>query len=333
MEELTTRSTDDSAKLMFGMRLSLVASFVLLVVKVAAAWWSHSVAVFSDAAESVAHVFAVGFALFSLHLSLKPADETHPYGHAKISFFSSAFEGAMILAAAVFVVYESAVQLAGGPALQSPELALVLTVVVIVLNGALGGYLVRLGRRRNSIVLEANGHHVLTDCYTSLGVVVGLLLAWTTGWNKWDPVCAIVVSVNMAWTAWRLISRSVHGLMDHADPALRGQIDEVLARETRAAGVTFHALRHRHLGDSLWADVHLVFPSGVLLRDAHRTATRIERAVNDALGPEVFLTTHLESAEDHDVLHATGTAGLERPLDAGADPVGDGHPQRDGPPA
>ncbi|MEZ5301005.1 MAG: cation diffusion facilitator family transporter [Verrucomicrobiales bacterium] len=142
------------------------------------------------------------------------------------------------------------------------------------MNGALGWHLLRLGKRRNSIVLEANGHHVLTDCYTSFGVAAGLVLAWLTGWKKWDAICAIAVAGNMIWAARSLLSRSIHGLMDHADPALRSRLEEILARSCGARGVAFHALRFRSLGDALWADVHLTLPGKTLLRDAARQGDR-----------------------------------------------------------
>lgn len=303
MESLPPRPDEENAALLSAVRLSFAAGVVLLGIKVAAAWWSGSVAVFSDAAESVAHVIAVGFAWFSLRLSLKPADETHPYGHAKIAYFSSAFEGGIILAAALWVIYQASADLVGEPSLSRPDIGLWFTALVTALNGALGWHLLRLGKRRNSIVLEANGHHVLTDCYTSFGVAAGLVLAWLTGWKKWDAICAIAVAGNMIWAARSLLSRSIHGLMDHADPALRSRLEEILARSCGARGVAFHALRFRSLGDALWADVHLTLPGKTLLRDAHAKATEIEREVNEAFGPSVYLTTHLESAEDHEEIH------------------------------
>ncbi len=303
METITSRSQKDHDAMIFAMRLSLVAGAVLLVVKMAAAWWSQSVAILSDAAESVAHLLAVGFSYFSLRLSLKPADANHPYGHAKIAFFSSGFEGAMILAAAVLVAYQSVQDLVTHPGLEHAVVGIWFTIGVVIVNGSLGWYLLREGRKRNSIVLEANGQHVLTDCYTSLGVIAGLVLAYATGWKQWDPICALVVSTNMAWTAIRLMRRSFHGLMDQADPQFTEHLEAILTAETKRRGLTYHALRHRNLGDSIWVDVHLVFPPGALLRPSHESATEIEKAVNDAFGPAVYVTTHLESAEDHDRIH------------------------------
>ncbi len=303
MEGIKSRSPEEHAQLMFAMRISLALGVVMLVFKGAGAWMSESVAVLSDAAESVVHIVAVGFAYFSLKLSFKPADESHPYGHAKIAFFSSGVEGALITGAAMFVAYESLHELIHEPRISRPDVGLWFTGIVVVLTGIVGIYLLRTGKKQRSIVLEANGQHVLADCYTSLGVIVGLMLTWLTGWKYWDPICAMIVGGNMAWVGLHLMSRSVHGLMDRVDPDLGKKLEDVLKKETIARGVKFHKLRHRDLGDSLWAEVHLLFPEGLLLKDAHIMATEIEEAVSAACDDEVHLTTHLESAEDHDAVH------------------------------
>ncbi len=311
METVHQRDRVEARQLLLAMRVSFAFGIAFLLIKGGGAWYTGSVALLGDAAESVVHVFAVGFALFSLHLSLKPADRSHPYGHAKIGFFSSGFEGAMILMAGLFVSMEAIRDMTGdGPRIEAPLVALWLTVGIVLATGGLGWYLLHTARRRRSIVLEANGHHVLTDCYTSLGVLVGLLLTWLSGWAYWDPICALVVAANMLRCGLRLMRRSFNGLMDTADPAMDDQLQESMQRETSSRGVKYHALRHRDLGDSHWVDVHLLFPPGVTLRDAHEVATEIERAVAGSLEVPVQLTTHLESIEDHDRLHGS--------------PVGDG---------
>lgn len=308
MESVLQRSPAEARQLLLAMRLSLAFGLFFLVVKGAGAWYTGSIALLGDAAESVVHVFAVGFALFSLHLTLKPADGSHPYGHAKIAFFSSGFEGAMILMASLFVGLEAVRDIASGePRIDAPLVAIWLTVGVVVITGSLGLYLLRLGRRTRSLVLEANGQHVLTDCYTSIAVLVGLLLTWISGWNFWDPICALVVALNMARCGTHLVWRSFKGLMDSADPDITERLEECIGRETRQRGLRFHALRHRDLGDSHWVDVHLLFPPGISLRDAHRIATEVEQAVAGSLGIPLQLTTHLESSEDHDQLHGHQT--------------------------
>ncbi|MCF6310813.1 MAG: cation diffusion facilitator family transporter [Verrucomicrobiales bacterium] len=305
MEGIKSRSQEEHAQLMFAMRISLALGVVMLVFKGAGAWYSESVAVMSDAAESVVHIVAVGFAYFSLKLSFKPADETHPYGHAKIAFFSSGVEGALITAAALFVSFEAVKDLIREPRISRPDVGLWFTGVVVVLTGVVGLYLLKTGKKQRSIVLEANGQHVLADCYTSLGVIIGLVLTWVTGWKYWDPICAGAVGLNMAWVGLHLMSRSVHGLMDRVEPKVKLELEQILDKETRLHEMEFHKLRVRDLGDSLWAEVHLLFPEGMLLRDAHALATEIEQAVAEACLGDVHLTTHLESIEDHDAVHSS----------------------------
>jgi len=307
MSDWTIQSRDESeqSELLRAIRRSFSIGCGLLVWKLGAAWWTGSVALFSDAAESVVHVLAVGFAWFSVKLSVKPADDDHPYGHAKVGFLSSAVEGAMIGVAAVLVIHQAASDLLFEPRLSRPLDGLFLTLVVVVVNGALGWYLVRLGRSRGSLIIEANGQHVLTDCYTSLAVAAGLGLAVATGWRAWDPICAAIVALNMGYSAFRLISRSVHGLMDRADPALHARLDEVLLDETRSVGIQYHALRHRDLGEGLWVDVHLLFPGATPVAEAHRVATSIELALFEAMGGKGHVTTHLEALEDHDEIHGS----------------------------
>ncbi len=178
-----------------------------------------------------------------------------------------------------------------------------LTLSTVVINALLGLYLIRTGRRQQSLILVANGRHVLTDGWTSLGAIVGLGLMHLTGAAWWDPVCGLIMAGNILISGYDLLRQSVAGLMDHADPGLTRQLDEALARETVARGVTFHALRHRNAGEIHYVDVHFLFPDDITLRDAHRIATDIERAVIQGTEPTVHITTHLECVGDHDELH------------------------------
>jgi cation diffusion facilitator family transporter len=316
MSTETTRSSkhglhpSDRRELAGAMRLSVAAGLLMLGIKSAAYVWTGSSAIFSDAAESVVHVIAVGFAAYSLWLSWKPADEQHPYGHAKISFFSAGAEGALIVIAALFILYTAVSDWMGGLSLRRLDLGIALTAIAAAINAGLGLYLVRLGRRRASLVLEANGEHVLTDSWTSLGVVIGLLLAWTTGWLFLDPVCAILVAANIIVSGVRLIRRSVGGLMDQADPAVQRRITALLDEACAHHGISHHFLRQRFNGTGYDVDVHLVFPDELPLREAHRVATEIERAIESAVQPTAHVTTHLEPRDDHRRLHPESTARL-----------------------
>ena len=285
------------------MLLSLLIGLLMFVMKIGAYLLTGSAAILSDAAESVVHVAAVGFAAYSMRLSFKPADDSHPYGHAKIAFFSAGFEGGMIILAAVYIIYESVHKWILGPQIDNLGWGTAITALAVAINGGLGGYLIWVGRRRSSLILKANGRHVLTDCWTSIAVLVGLGLVWLTDWVYFDPICGIVMACNILRTGGRLVVSSFTGLMDAAEPETRRKLIELLDREVVKAGLTYHELRHRNLGDAHWVEFHLLFPKKVALDAAHRIATEIEETIAASLEPTAYVTTHLECASDHDQLH------------------------------
>ncbi len=285
---------------------AVAVGLFMFAVKVSAYRFTGSAAILSDAAESIVHLVAVFFAAYSLRLSSKPADETHRYGHAKIGFFSAGVEGAMILIAAGFIYVESVQKLRQPQPLEHIPLGTLLTIMVTIVNGALGLYLVRVGRSFRSLIVEANGRHTLADCLTSAAVLLSLGLTSLTGSKVIDPIIGILIATNILITGIRLVRSGFSGLMDTADPATQAEIRAVLDRETNQNAVTYHNLRHRNMGDAHWIEVHLVFPAGVLLSDAHRTATRIENSICREIKPRAHVTTHLESALDHDTLHKEG---------------------------
>ena len=287
-----------------AMLLSLLAGIGMLALKVVAYAVTGSVAILSDAAESIVHVVAVSFAAYSLWLSLKPADSSHPYGHDKISFFSAGFEGAMIILAAVYIIYLSIDKWLHGLMLHNLGTGTLLTLAAALVNAALGGYLVWVGKKHKSLVLEANGKHVLTDSWTSFGVVVGLTLALLTGWLPLDPLVAMLVAANILWTGGNLLRRSVGGLMDEGDPETETRIRDVLDRATEDLAIQFHGLRYRHTGNRTWVEFHLLFPQETKLADAHRMATKVEDHVRRALGMRAEVITHLETLEDHQEVHS-----------------------------
>jgi cation diffusion facilitator family transporter len=295
-----------AALLRRAMSWSVRVGVFLLVAKVTAYTLTRSAAILSDAAESIVHLVAVFFAAYSLRLSSKPPDETHRYGHAKISFFSAGTEGAMILIAAGYIYSESIRKLFHPEALQNLILGIALTVLATVVNGVLGWYLIRVGKAHDSFIVQANGRHTLTDCWTSVAVLFSLVLTALTGVTYVDPVIGILVATNILVTGIKLLRSGFSGLMDTADPETQNAIRQVLDRETQKDAVTYHNLRHRYTGDTHWIEVHLVFPGDVLLSEAHQVATRIEDSLCEAIKPRAHVTTHLESALDHDTLHRGG---------------------------
>ena len=289
-----------------AMRWSVGVSFAMVVIKVSGFLLTNSAAVLSDAAESIVHIVGVLFAAYSLRLSHKPADDTHRYGHAKIGFFSAGVEGTMIVIAALFIYAESIRKLVQPEPLTNLSQGLILSGIAAAGNGLLGLYLLSSARRHHSLILEANGKHTLADCWTSCAVLATLFLTGILHWPFLDPIIGILVATNIVFTGIRLVHSSFSGLMDEADPKLQKFITEILDRETERRHVSYHNLRHRNLGDTQWVEFHLVFPGGVLLSDAHRIATEIEEVLSSNVTPRAKVTTHLESALDHHILHQQG---------------------------
>jgi cation diffusion facilitator family transporter len=286
-----------------AMLLSLAVGFVMLIGKTYAYAITGSAAILSDAAESVVHVFAVSFAAFSLWLSQRPADESHPYGHERIAFFSAGMEGALIVAAAGYIIYAAIDKWLAGLSLQNLSTGTYYVATAAAINGLLGTYLIWKGKRTGSIILLANGRHVFTDVWTSAGVVAGLLLTMVTGWLPFDPIVAILAAGNIVWSGGQLIRHSVGGLMDEGDPELRESISRLLDEETRARGISYHQLRYRITGTSVWVELHLLFPGHVTLAAAHNVASDLEAAMIKKLPLSLRVLTHLEPSDEHDVTH------------------------------
>jgi len=303
----------------FAMRLSLGFGFLMLAGKMTAYVLTGSAAILSDAAESVVHLAAVVFAWFSLWLSLKPANQRYLYGFERINFFSAGFEGAMIVLAALFIIGVAVRKWLTGIELANMGAGTLFTLGAAVLNAALGWFLVRTGKRTKSLILEANGKHVLTDSWTSFGVVGGLCLVLWTGWKPFDPICAIAVALNILWSGGQLIWRSATGLLDTADPKAGNLLREKLDAVCADLGLQYHGVRFRSTGQRLMVEVHLLFPGSQTVGEAHRLATLLEERLMEALGQPAEVITHLEAQDDHEVVHRaahyTGKPGSEHSND------------------
>jgi len=289
----------------FAIRLSLAVGVVMLLGKSIAYYMTGSAAILSDFAESVVHVAAVAFAAFSLRLSTKPAVPTFLYGYERITFFSAGFEGAMIVVAAVWILVEAIEKWLAGLPLEHLGSGAVLLLGAGLLNAWLGWYLLRVGRRTHSLILEADGKHVLTDCFTSFGVLAGLGLVMLTRWKPFDPLVAIAVAINILWSGGRLAWRSAMGLLDYSDPAAGKQIREKLDAICGELGIHYHGVRYRTTGYRQIIEVHLLFPHETAVGEAHRLATALEERLPHELGAPAEVITHLESQEDHERVHST----------------------------
>lgn len=307
----------------------LLVAVLMLGGKLTAFFITGSTAILSDAAESVVHLVATSYAAFSMWYAQLPASKRHPYGHGKIAFFSAGFEGALILTAALFIVYEGVTALIVGPELRQLGVGILITAGLGIVNLILGLSLVWVGKRKNALILIANGKHTLTDMWTSLAVVGGVSVVWATIQMGrpllWlDPAVAILAGVNIMITAGVLIYRSCRGLLDEADPANTRLILNAL-EEARVQGriLGFHHLRHRQTDNTMWVEVHMLVPGDTSTSDAHRRVTQIENTIV-GLFPEchVHVTTHVEP-DRHDADHPEGHPDL---MDAFAGGEGSGKP-------
>lgn len=293
---------------------SLVVAFLMLFGKLGAYFVTGSAAIFSDAMESVVHLLATIFVGFSLWYSFQPPDSGHPYGHGKIAYFSSGFEGVLILIAAVTIILTAVEDLIRGPSLSQLDLGLGIIGGLAVVNLALGLYLVRTGRRHNNVVLISNGQHVLTDMWTSVGVLVGIVLVRITGLMWLDPVVAILVALNILYAGLKLVRQSVSGLMERADEDYTIRILEVLEQARREDLISsYHQVRHRRVHDQLWIEYHLLFPADLSITRAHDLSHLVEDRIAMRFDGEVFVTAHLEP-DHHDDAHPEGHAEPADPL-------------------
>jgi cation diffusion facilitator family transporter len=285
---------DDGRVRMRAGLTSLTVSVVLLGSKYAAYRLTGSTAILSDALESIVNVVAALFALGCLVFAARPADRNHPYGHGKIEFFSAAFEGGLIAFAAVLIIYEVAQALIDGVQLRRLGAGLGIVIAAGLVNLALGWYLVRTGRRARSLILVADGRHVLSDFWTSLGIVVGLALVYATGLSWLDPAVAALVALNLLWTGLRLIRDAAGGLLDEEDSALLARLLRVLDAHVGGGVIRVHHLRAIRSGRFHHVDADLVVPEYWSVERAHELAERLAVVVMRELGVEGELVFHVD---------------------------------------
>lgn len=279
---------------------SIAVAFVVMGMKFVAWHVTGSVALLSDALESIVNVIAASVAWYAIRLSHKPADEEHPFGHHKAEYFSAVTEGVLIVLAAVLIFREAWFALGAPKMLEAPVLGLAINAASAAVNAVWAYILISTGRKARSPALIADGIHINTDVITSVGVLAGLLLSLVTGWVWLDPVMAMVVAVNILWQGWRVISGSVQGLMD---TALEGGEQEKIraAISANAAGaIEFHDLKTREAGSVRFAEFHLVVPASMTVSQAHDICDRIENGLKEAMAG-ISVLIHVEP--EHKVKH------------------------------
>lgn len=277
--------------------LSIFTALATILLKSLAWWLTGSVGLLSDALESVVNLAGALMALAMLTLAAIPADDNHPYGHGKAEYFSSAFEGLLILLASIGIGYAAIERLLHPQALEDVGVGLLVSVVASVLNLGTGRILLNVGRTHRSISLEADAHHLLADVWTSAGVIFGVGLVWLTGWSWLDPVIALLVAANILRIGWRLLRRSADGLMDAALPPDTLKVIEETVNAYRGEGIGFDELRTRQAGALAFASLNVLVPGDWSVQKGHDYAERIEADLRAAV-PHLRVITHLEPRND-----------------------------------
>jgi cation diffusion facilitator family transporter len=291
------------SRLTFPILLSILAAIVTLVLKGLAYWWTGSVGLLSDAGESLINLVAASVAYVSLRISARPADTTHTYGHEKIEFFSSGLEGVLIMGAAVIVAIYAVRRMIYPEDLNHLDVGIAIALVASVVNFVVATILLRAAHKHSSIVLEADGKHLMTDVWTTVGVAVGLLGIWL-GDKLWhvkllwfDDVIALGIAASITWTGFGLVRRSFDGLMDHALPKEEQDRIRAAIESHIEPGMHYHALRSRKAGSRRFIDFHLLVPGTTSVTAAHALIQRIEQAIHGAV-PDCEITVHAEPIEE-----------------------------------
>jgi cation diffusion facilitator family transporter len=278
--------------------LSIAAAVATISLKAGAYFYTGSVGLLSDALESLINLAAAIVALVMIKIAAQPPDEDHAFGHDKAEYFASGIEGTLIFFAAVAIIYTSVPRILSPQPIENLGIGLVISLVATVINLFVGLLLIRVGRHQHSIVLEADGKHLMTDVWTSIGVLLGVVIVGLTGWMILDPIIALIVALNIVWTGFQLIKRSALGLMDTAvTPETCERITAVLDDYVEKQGIDYHALRTRQSGARKFISVHILVPDEWTVQKGHELTEQIEMDICETV-PDSIVFTHLEPLED-----------------------------------
>ncbi|HEV7320591.1 MAG TPA: cation diffusion facilitator family transporter [Ensifer sp.] len=268
-------------------------SLAVLGLKLLAWWLTGSVALLSDGLESTVNVIAAVIAYLMIGYASKPADAGHPFGHHKAEYFSAVIEGVLIVVAALLIVWEAVPAMMAPVVMEAPALGLAINFVAGVVNAIWAYVLITAGRKHRSPALSADGHHILSDVVTSIGVLIGLVLAIATGYAILDPLLAVIVACNILYQGWMVISRSIDGLMDRAVPAEEEEAIKQAIAANAAGSLGVHDLKTRQAGPAIFVDFHMVVPEAMPVGDAHDICDRIEDGIR-AVHPGAKIAIHVE---------------------------------------
>ena len=278
--------------------LSVGAALATIALKTAAWWLTGSVGLLSDALESLVNLAAAFLALWMLRVAAAPPDDEHPYGFSKAEYFSAGIEGGLIVLAAAGILFAALPRLVSPTPLDMPGVGLGLTAIATLLNFAVARSLIRAGGRFHSITLEADGRHLMTDVWTSVGVFAGVALVFATGVYWLDPLIALAVAAHIVWTGAALMRRSVKGLLDTAISAGdKREVTRLFHEYSRRYGIAFHALRTRQAGARRFLSFHMLVPDAWTVSQAHKLSEELEQRIR-SLVPNASIDTHIEPISD-----------------------------------
>lgn len=278
--------------------LSIAAAILTIALKAAAYFYTGSIGLLSDALESIINLVAAIIALVMIKIAAAPPDDDHAFGHDKAEYFASGIEGTLIFIAAGGIAFTAIPRLFAPPPIENVGIGLIVSLVASAINLVVGILLIKVGKQNHSIALEADGRHLLTDVWTSIGVVLGIVIVSFTGWLVLDPIIALLVAVNIVWTGFQLIKRSALGLMDTAiSPETIKGIIGILDGYVEKQGIDYHALRTRQSGARHFISVHILVPDEWTVQRGHDLTEEIELAICRVV-PESTVFTHLEPLED-----------------------------------
>ena len=278
--------------------LSIAAALITIGLKFYAYFYTGSMGLFSDALESCVNLLAAVVALIMIHISEKPADEGHEFGHTKAEYFSSAIEGGLILVAAFSIIWSAAPRLLAPQPIENVGLGVLISMSASLVNLGVALVLIKNGKKNNSLLLEADGKHLMTDVWTSVGVITAIFIVKLTGFLILDPIIAIIVALNIVWTGFQLLKRSANGLMDASISESELKIVTDYLNELKTDKIDFHSLMTRQAGQRKFISLHLLVPGEWSVQQGHDYAENIEETIEDMFSEPVTVSTHIEPIED-----------------------------------